>query len=214
MIRQDMEVVTVRVLLMAEDDGLYARAAGTLRAAGHEVVGCHEAGSAASRWPCSGISDTCPLDEGVDAAVALRRSLASRVEAGVGCVVRQRVPLVIGGAGNEGSANGVAPFAALVVEGVGAELADAVGKVGVAPIHELSTAATDSVAATAERLGIDGSFSVEVRRDRRTMRVVIHSTVDLDPAGRSALGQAGFGPVRSLLPAGSVDSIDVSFADE
>jgi hypothetical protein len=204
----------MRVLLMAEDDGLYTRGAETLRGAGHEVIGCHEAGSAASRWPCSGVTDTCPLDEGVDAAVALRRSSATRVEAGVGCVVRQKIPLVIGGAGNEGCAGGVAPYASLVVDGVGPDLADAVEKVGRAPIPDLSIAATDSIVATAGRLDLEGSFSAEVRRERRAMRIIIHATAELDSAARSALGQAGFAPVREAVPVGAVTSIDVSFADE
>ena len=60
----------------------------------------------------------------------------------------------------------------------------------------------------------DGSFSVEVQRARRTMRIIIHATVDLDAQARSALGQAAFAPVRAEVPVGAVDSIDVSFADE
>lgn len=204
----------MRILLLAEDDGLYSRGAETLRDAGHDVIGCHEAGSGAERWPCSGVSDTCPLDDGVDAAVALRRSGASRVEAGVTCAVRQKVPLVVGGAGTVGLTNGIAPYASAVVDGVGPELIDALAKVGGAPIAELSTAATDAVTETAERLAIDGSFSVEVRRDRRTMRITVHATVDLDASARSALGQAAFAPVRAMVPVGAIDSIDVSFADE
>ncbi|MFQ5558486.1 MAG: hypothetical protein ACE5GB_13400, partial [Acidimicrobiales bacterium] len=84
--------------MLADDDGLFARGAELLRSSGHEVLACHEAGAAADRWPCSAITDTCPLEGvGVDAAVALRRG-ASRVEAGIGCVVRQRIPLVVAGA--------------------------------------------------------------------------------------------------------------------
>jgi len=203
----------VRVLLMAEDDGLYARGADTLRTAGHEVIGCHEAGSGAERWPCSGITDTCPLDDGIDAAVALRRSDASRVEAGVGCVVRQKIPLVVGGAGTIGLGSGVAPYASAVVDGVGPELLDALAKVGGAPIVDLSTAATEAVAATAERHSLDGSFTVEVHRDRRTLRCIVHATDELDAAARSALGQAAFAPVRAMVPVGAVDTIDVSFGD-
>ena len=211
MIEPDTEVEPMRVLLMADDDGLFARGADTLREAGHEVVGCHEAGAAADRWPCAGVNETCPLDQGVDAAVALPRSSTSRVESGVGCVIRQHVPLVIGGAGADAHA-GVVPHAAQVVEGVGPDLATAVDQVSHAPVGKLSAAATESVAATAARIGLHGSFAADVLRDRRAIRIVIHSSVELDSAKRSALSQAVLAPVRAMLPVDAVDSIDVALA--
>ena len=203
----------MRVLLLADDDGLYGRGADTLRRAGHEVVGCHEAGAAADRWPCSGVEATCPLDDGVDAAVALRRSSASRVEAGVGCVVRQKVPLVLGGVGDEGVASGVAPYAAEVIDGVGPELVEAVRSAVATPSEELSGLASAAVRETATRLGIEGTFAVEVHRERRAIKVAVQSSVELDSSQRAALSQAAFAPVRETVPGGAVTTIDVAFAD-
>ena len=203
----------MRVLLLAEDDGLYARGAETLRERGHDVIGCHDAGSAANRWPCSGVEGVCPLDEGVDAAVALRRSQASRVDSGVGCVVRQHIPLIIGGAGGS-IADGVAPYAAAIVDGVGPELAEAVDKVTGQPVSELSAAATAGATTVAQNKGISGEIRAEVHRTLRRLTIVIHGPEDLDASARSALAQGAFAPVRELMPAGAIDSIDVGFRDE
>lgn len=196
---------------MAEDDGLYARGAALLRERGHEVIGCHEAGAAANRWPCSGVADTCPLDDGVDAAVALRRSQASRVESGVGCAVRQRIPLVLAGAGG-GAADGVTPYAAAIVEGLG-QLAEAVEQVADAPIPALSAAATAGLQGVARQRGVDEDVRAEVVRNRRSLQITVRGPAGLDASTRAALGQAAFTPVRDLLPHGSIDSIDISFAE-
>lgn len=203
----------MRVLLLADDDDLYARGATTLEEGGHEVVACHDSGSAARRWPCAGVTDTCPLDTGVDAAVALRRSGAGPVESGIGCVVRGKVPLVLGGAGG-GALDGVAPYASQIVEGIGPELAGAVDRVAAAPIAELSRAAEEGLAGVAQRLGITGPLGAAVHRHGRSITVVIEGGDDLEAGARSALAQAAYAPVRELVPTGAVDTIDVGFGGE
>lgn len=197
----------MRVLLLAEDDDLYSRGAAVLREGGHDVLACHEAGSAANRWPCAGVTSVCPLDNEVDAAVALRRSAASRIEAGIGCAVRGKVPLVLGGA----ESDHLAHYAGEVVEGIGPDLAKAVDRVATAPIADLSAAAGAGLAGAAGRLGVEGTLTTTVERHGRSLRVTVHGGGTLDSGTRAALAQAAYAPVRAMVPGGAVDTIDVGF---
>src|SRR5262245_48535490 len=91
--------MALRVLL-TEDEPHYGDAAEhELRAAGHEVVRCTEAGTPA--FPCVGLIDAnaCPLRNGVvDVTLAMRhvpRTAPARSEDGVVCSLRHHVPVVV-----------------------------------------------------------------------------------------------------------------------
>ncbi len=197
----------MRVLLLADDDGTYAEAAEPLRARGHEVVGCHEAGSTAGRWPCTGVAADCPLDEGIDVAVAFHTD-GTDIEAGVGCVVRQKVPLVIGG---HSATTPMAPFADAIIEGTDNELVEAVERLDGATLAGLSSVATAAAAGVADRLEMDGLVEALVSRHRRTVRVTVHGPPSFDQAQRNSCAHAAFAAVRDAIPSGAVDKIDVAF---
>lgn len=200
----------MRVLLLADSDERYADGAETLRRAGHDVVGCHDDGSTAGRWPCVGVDHDCPLDQGVDVAVAFHDDPAV-VEAGVGCVVRQKVPLVLGGRATSGPA---AAYARAVVDDTGDALAAAVASAESAALPDLSDAATTALAELAERLDLGGDLRAEVFRHRRTLTVVVHGPEVFDASQRAACSQAAFAAVRDVLPSTAADVIDVTFTPE
>lgn len=93
------------VLLIESRPGSGAIDAGRLEAAGHRVHRCHpdtrpglEAPlPARDRYLCTGVTAWCPLDDGVDVALLVRRRVMPRPvarEAGVSCALRAGVPVV------------------------------------------------------------------------------------------------------------------------
>jgi hypothetical protein len=72
-----------------------------LRAAGHSVLTCHEAGEGA--FPCKAVDDpnACPLRaQPVDVALVVRRGRRAQpnaLEDGARCALVQRIPLVVAG---------------------------------------------------------------------------------------------------------------------
>lgn len=97
--RETDEGVAVRVMVTETTLGASELVADQLRAAGHEVVGCHTPGAPA--FPCTGMADgPCPIATGIDVAVTVRRrpqSSPAPAEDGVLCALRARVPVVIAG---------------------------------------------------------------------------------------------------------------------
>lgn len=95
------------VLLIEARAGDGAVDADRLVAAGHRVHHCWAAGDASDRAGsapaslCDGVTaDACPLDEGIDVALLVRRRISSRptaTEAGVGCALRAGIPVVADG---------------------------------------------------------------------------------------------------------------------
>lgn len=90
------------VLAVESAPGVAGHEIDALEAAGHRVHRCHEPDDPA--FPCRAVSGAgpCPLDEGIDVGLLVRRGIAPRPtdhEQGVGCVIRAGVPLV-----EEGSA--------------------------------------------------------------------------------------------------------------
>jgi hypothetical protein len=87
----------LQILLLESHPTTGADAAAALTAAGHEVVRCHAVGSPG--FPCIGLTnrDACPIRDGVDVAVDVRRSAGAEptaLEDGVGCALRSGVPVV------------------------------------------------------------------------------------------------------------------------
>jgi hypothetical protein len=93
----------MRVLLVESDRHAADRAIADLRAAGHEIVRCHEADLPA--FPCNALCDggACPLDSdrGVDVVLDYRAHPYPRptaYEDGVSCALRREIPVVVAGA--------------------------------------------------------------------------------------------------------------------
>jgi hypothetical protein len=90
----------MKVLVLESETGAAAIATAQLERAGHQVLRCHEPGARA--FPCAGLRDEgCPLErECVDVALTIRaRPLGqpTRLEDGVSCALRHRIPVVVGG---------------------------------------------------------------------------------------------------------------------
>lgn len=95
-------MATFDVLVVESTTGAAAQETTALEAAGHRVHRCHEPDEPG--FPCRAVSGAgpCPLDEGIDVGLLVRRGIAPRPtdhEQGVGCIIRAGVPLV-----EEGSA--------------------------------------------------------------------------------------------------------------
>lgn len=129
----------MRVLVVEHEHDAAAAIIDGLREAGHEAVTCHEAGVS---FPCVGITDTCPMQAGVDVTLVVRTPGAtepSTLEDGVGCSIREHIPVVV--AGGDEATN---PFVQWTVEFVDADVpnaVDAVTRVAAAPHAELSEVA-------------------------------------------------------------------------
>ncbi len=91
----------VHVLLLESERGAADQAAADLRAAGHEVLRCHEPGAPA--FPCGALLDepNCPVRKHtVDVALTVRslpRSQPAPREVGVSCALERHIPLVVAG---------------------------------------------------------------------------------------------------------------------
>ncbi|HEY2428701.1 MAG TPA: hypothetical protein VGI06_07215, partial [Acidimicrobiales bacterium] len=92
--------VRLSVLVVGTDDWAIEQGAGSLVAAGHQPLRCHEPGEPA--FPCNALiaGRTCPLDTGFDVVVTVRGRPAAQpapAEFGVVCAVRTGHPLVVAG---------------------------------------------------------------------------------------------------------------------
>jgi len=197
----------MRILLLADDDGHFRDAAHPLERHGHEVIGCHPDGAAGHRWPCSAVDDACPLDQGIDAAIALGTP-NGRPDAGVGCVVRQHIPLVID---TERSANELWPFAAAMVDGLGEQLVSTVEALEGAPLPRLTTAAAGAVAALTDRLNLESSFETVVTRRQRNIQATTYGPSTTTKAQRATLALAAFAAVRDALPNDAANQINAAY---
>jgi hypothetical protein len=149
----------------------------------------------------------CPLDAGIDAAVALGTP-DGRPDAGVGCVVRQHIPLVID---TERSANELWPFAAAMVDGLGDQLVTAVERLEGEPLPRLTDAAAGAVAGIADRLDLEGPFETVVTRRRRNIQATTYGPASTTKEQRASLAQAAFAAVRAALPTGVTNQINVAY---
>jgi hypothetical protein len=84
------------VLVIESHPGASDRAREVLTSAGHRVHRCFDG---RALFPCVGVAnpDACPLERGVDVALAVRRGVIAwptPLEAGVGCALRAGVPVL------------------------------------------------------------------------------------------------------------------------
>ncbi len=85
------------VLVIESSPGAARHDADQLEAAGHHVHRCYEPGEAG--FPCRAVADpaACPIEDGVDVGLLVRRRVTPRPtehEQGVTCILRAGIPLV------------------------------------------------------------------------------------------------------------------------
>ena len=182
------------VLVLESHPNVGDAAVARLEAAGHQVRRCHEAGSAAS-FPCAGLTDPdrCPLADGVDVAVDVRRAGdtdATAFEDGVGCALRAGVPVVEVGAGED------SPFDAWTTRADADVLPAACEAAAEARFETLGSAISERVAQLAGARGVDTSLlSCAVSRHGRGVRIVLTGP-RVTPVLQQALSVRAFGVVR------------------
>lgn len=190
----------MRVLVIGQQDGgVSDGAAAVLGDAGHEVVRCDDD----TGHLCRGMPGAagCPVDEGIDIAVALGgsasepRSSGALVGDGVRCVVRHFVPLV-----TVGDADGLADAVDGAVPTLRAELADslpdavALAADSALPRHtELASAELRHVLANHGVQAPDAE--AVVRRSGSGLRVELRPGVEVD----ERLAQAAAVRVAAVL---------------
>jgi len=185
----------VRVLVTESDPDAADSVANRLAARGHEVVRCHAAGAPA--FPCSVMAGgVCPVDSGVDVAVAVRahpRSTPAPTEDGIICGLRARVPVVVTGR------TLFQPFSGFDVT----EVTDPVDVVGVVeavardrrPHHEaVAQPLLDEVLA---RAGVTGTGQVGVSRSRTGLHVRLLFPAGVDDATRAQASVRVLGALRA-----------------
>jgi hypothetical protein len=87
----------LEVLVMESHHGTAEQVITDLQGAGHQVHGCYD--TVDRGFPCKGVEDpaSCPIAQGLDVAVVVRRDVVPRptaLEAGVRCALRAGLPLV------------------------------------------------------------------------------------------------------------------------
>jgi hypothetical protein len=170
----------MRVLVVGTEPSSIDQAATRLRAAGHEVVGCHEPGETA--FPCAGLDEArgCPLEgTPVDVAVTIRTRPWPRptpFEDGGKCALRQFVPLVVVG-------TALHPFESWATCAIDDEdaLAEACEEAVRAPLvrhGEVATAALRDVIALAGHDVQDVSATVHRQRGRLLVTALVPDGID------------------------------------
>ena len=185
---------TLDVLILESHPHAGDDTAARLEAAGHRLRRCHEAGSAA--FPCVGLTDAglCPLAEGVDVAVDVRRAEgggATSLEDGVGCALRAGIPVV---EITDGSAE--SPFGGWTLRADPDEVAETCAVVAEGRFRPLEAAILERVAPLATANGVDGDrLSCSITRRGRGLRIVL--TGPRAPVGlQQAMSVRAFGVVR------------------
>ncbi|MEX2255647.1 MAG: hypothetical protein WEC34_09425 [Acidimicrobiia bacterium] len=184
----------MRVLVVGTLPDAVERVDRELRAAGHEIVRCHDA--AESAFPCAALRDAraCPLEgPPVDVAVTVRDQpwhQPSPFEDGAVCALRRHIPLVTVDAA-------VNPFGAWSRRDVTgeADLAAVCEEVADAPLPHHGAVATDIMVEVIERAGLDpAGASAVVHRRRGVLKV----TIDLPDAAAPQRGNIGSRIITAL----------------
>lgn len=194
----------MRVLVVEHEHDAAAAIIDGLREAGHDAVTCHEAGVS---FPCVGITATCPMQAGVDVTLVVRTPGATEpsiLEDGVGCSIREHVPVVVAG-GVEASN----PFAQWTVEFVDADVSGtmaAVVRAGEAPHAELSEVA--SAAARRVLVGAVECPTATVYSSKGGFKAIVEIDGSVPDADRSRVATWVLTALRAELD--NPKSIDVS----
>jgi hypothetical protein len=184
----------MRVLVTESDPRAADEAVHVLESSGHQVVRCTGRDEAA--FPCRGVAGGgCPLDEGVDAALAVRAEPhpePTASEAGITCALRQHLPLVVLGGGE-----GPDPFEPW--RAGTATLDDLPARVEEAVHAELPRHTARVTAELCRHLPVVGSGArASVHRDGRRAVVTLRLPTEVDDATAEALAVRAAGAVREI----------------
>lgn len=190
----------MRVLVLEGEAGASCGAALDLAEAGHTVTRCHGADEAS--FPCRGLTQECPLDEGdVDAAVVVRGAepqVAPAVDAGedgARCALRRHIPLVLAG---ETGRSPLTAFATAVVDD-GDDLVGAVEGAAHAPMRRHEAAGRVAFAAVLEAHGLDPRMAeVVVTRNGGQLHVELTPTGPVPPAVQEIASVRVAGAIRAF----------------
>ena len=203
-------MTTLDVLVVENNPGAATHQVGTLEAAGHRVHRCHDPGQ--DGFPCRAITHerTCPLDEGIDVGLVVRRGVTPRPtdrETGVSCIIRAGVPLL-----EDGPAV-LDPYEPYLVGRVGDDVVadcEAAADKGHDPLR---AAITTKIARILGGAGIPAdAIDIRFQRTRTDLRVELTGP-DLPQATQQALGVRVLDAVRSVgREAGrTYGEVDVSY---
>ena len=200
--------MTLNVLVVENEPYAADVATQELRAAGHQVLSCHEPQTAS--FPCRGVSDpaSCPLHaHEVDVALAVRVGTRARPtlgEDGARCALMHRVPLVVAGAP---FFDPFADYATRTIE----RTYDVVGtceQAAQAPIEALGVRATTALRAV---VGGSATSAAHVQVTRRAGRL----TVQVTDAGEMTQQERSRAAVRIVVAVRELDpyaaAIDVAW---
>jgi hypothetical protein len=177
----DGDMSALDVLLVESHAGVGHRHAESLAAAGHRVHRCGSRGAEA--FPCTEITNpgSCPIDQGVDVALLVRRNVALRPtdrEQAVSCAIRSAIPIV------EDGPTVLDPYDDYVTSRVTGDLVEACEDAAERGYDELRSTIRDRCAAVLAAVGADPEM--HFRRHGRRLSVEIHGEA-ITPALRDTL---------------------------
>ena len=194
----------MRILLLETSPGVATEVGAELEAAGHSVAHCHEVGD--DSFACNGLLDDheCPLEGGVDVAVALTDGATAD---GVRCTLRRHVPLVIGEAD--------VPFAEFATARAAGNVADAVERAVAAPLERHGAAALRSERSVLEMHGYDSSAATATvtRRGTTDLMVLLDPGLTVTKQVADILSVRVVGAVRDIDPYARIIDVSVQGAD-
>ncbi|MCB1262654.1 MAG: hypothetical protein KDB33_20000 [Acidimicrobiales bacterium] len=195
----------MRVLLLETSPGVATEVSAELEAAGHAVERCHDAGDDA--FACNGLLEghNCPLEEGIDVAVALTDGATAD---GVRCTLRRHVPLVIGDDED-------VPFAEFATARAGGSLLDALDAAVATPLARHGAAALRSERSVLEMHGYDSTAATATVVRNGTTDLLVHLDPGIVVSKQVAdiLSVRVVGAVRDIDPYARIIDVSVQDAD-
>lgn len=177
----------MRTLLIESTPNAAGEVAGTLDAAGHEVVRCHHEDGPS--FPCAGLTgEGCPIEAHgpVDVAIAVRGEAGGEPtvrESGATCALRIGIPLVVVGTAEDQPYDGWAETVASVDE-----VPEAVDRAIVAAGEKRAAPLVVEAKRLLEAEGVEaGEVTVEVTRDGTTAHLTIRTEREVSEAVANAL---------------------------
>ena len=200
--------MSLNVMVLENEPDAAFLAEAELRAAGHTVLSCHDAGHAS--FPCRGVTQpaTCPLRaQPVDVAIVVRtgtRAQPTLGEDGVRCALVQRVPLVVAGAPLFDPFD---EFATLTVDH-GYDVVAACEQAAAAPIVALGTRATQVLRELVPQIP---NVAAEVTRRAGRLNVLVSNGQAMSRHERAQVSVRILMALRELDPHAA--GIDVAIDD-
>ncbi len=190
----------MRVLVVGTDIAESSANVQALRRAGHDIVRCHAPEDSA--FPCTGLLGSgCPLEHGGADVTVLSNQFGADVnggpEDGARCALRRHVPLIAAGCA---SSSPLVEWATDVAREP-SELADAVARVGRAPLPRHEAVASEMFRHTLDLHGLhDVEAGVDVTRTAETVRVVLRPSVPVPATVAEKASVRVVGAVTKLDP--------------